>query len=85
MTAQIWRTARHSSMSSKEREMLLLLAGDFVPEEIAKSLAVTKHYVYDLVHLLKVRFGARTITGIVVQALREGLIDLADIPARTER
>jgi hypothetical protein len=37
------------------------------------------------VRLLKVRLGARTIAGLVVQAIREGLIDLADIPTRPEK
>ncbi len=85
MTAQTWRRARQSTMSARERETLLMLAGDFGSEGVAETLGVTTHYVYDLVRLLKARLGARTIAGMVVQAIREGLIDLADIPTRTEK
>jgi DNA-binding CsgD family transcriptional regulator len=85
MTAQTWRRARQSNMSARERETLLMLAGDFGSEGVADALGVTTHYVYDLVRLLKARLGAHTIAGMVVQALREGLIDLADIPTRPEK
>jgi DNA-binding CsgD family transcriptional regulator len=71
-------------MPSRERETLLLLAGDKIPSEIAGALQVSKHYVYELIRLLKARLGARTTAGIIVQAIREGLIEVPVKPRKKE-
>ena len=66
---------RHSAaMSPKEQATLTLLARSYKAAEIANLLGVSPNYVYALIRLLKARFGASTVAGIVSGAIGEGTI-----------
>lgn len=69
-----WRVLSRE-MSLKEQETLILLTHGFTPGEIAETLQVTPNYVYALIRLLKARFNTRTTAGVVVGALREGILE----------
>jgi DNA-binding CsgD family transcriptional regulator len=65
---------RGADMSPKEQETLTLLARSYNAAEIADLLDVSANYIYSLIRLLKARFGASTIAGIVSAAILEGII-----------
>ncbi len=66
---------RHSAaMSPKEQATLTLLARSYRAAEIARLLGLSPNYVYALIRLLKARFGASTVAGIVSGAIGEGTI-----------
>ncbi len=66
---------RHSAaMSPKEQATLTLLARSYKAAEIARLLGVSPNYVYALIRLLKARFGASTVAGIVSGAIGAGTI-----------
>ena len=61
-------------MSPREQAVLTLLARGYDAAEIATFLDISRNYVYTLIRLLKARFDASTIAGIVSGAIDEGFI-----------
>ncbi len=66
---------RSTTMSPKEQAVLTLLARGYDAAEIARVLDVSRNYVYSLIRLLKARFSASTIAGVVSAAIDEGAIE----------
>ncbi len=66
---------RSGGMSPKEQAVLTLLARSYDAAEIANLLDVSRNYVYALIRLLKARFGATTIAGVISSAIDEGKIE----------
>ncbi len=65
---------RSTTLSPKEQAVLTLLARGYDAAEIARVLDVSRNYVYSLIRLLKARFSASTIAGVVSVAIDEGFI-----------
>jgi DNA-binding CsgD family transcriptional regulator len=74
-------TAR-SRLSGRELEITALLAQDSYPEAIAEELGLSVSTVRRSIACAIGKTGALTVTGLVVYALRQGLVPLA--PCATE-
>ena len=65
-----------ANMSIREKETLVLLTKRKDAGEIACLLHITPNYVYSVIRMLKIRFNARTIIGIVLNAIEEVVITM---------
>ena len=66
---------QESTLTSREREVLVLVARGFTNQEIAKQLFVTTSAVKICLHQACVKLGARNRAQAVILALRQGAID----------
>ncbi len=85
MASQNRRVEQHNPMSSREWQVLCRLARGLGATRIAEQLQVTRNYIYATLRLLKARFDADTIAGIVQQAIAEGIIDADGKRCREEQ
>ena len=64
-----------ASLSDFEKTVLLLLVRGYPTREIAREMALSIDYIYNLLHLLRAAFHTRTNAGIVACAFMSGLLD----------
>lgn len=64
-----------STLTPREREVLVLVARGLTNQEIAKQLFVTTSAVKICLHQASVKLGARNRAQVVILALRQGAID----------
>jgi DNA-binding CsgD family transcriptional regulator len=65
-----------ANMSLREKETLVLLAKKKDAGEISDLLHLTPNYVYSVIRMLKIRFDAKTVIGVVLNAIAEGVITI---------
>ncbi len=75
MASQNRRVEQHNPMSPREWQVLCRLARGLGATRIAEQLQVTRNYIYATLRLLRARFDADSIAGIVQEAIAEGIID----------
>lgn len=78
-------TGSANPMSAKEQQVLLMLARGLRAREIARRLQVSPSYIYHLIRLLKARFDANTLIGMLNRAAAMGILsELEDITRLAE-
>ncbi len=63
-------------LTSRERDILSMMAGGLTDEEIAARLGVRPHTVSNQVSVILLKLGARNCTEAVARALRLGMLQI---------
>jgi DNA-binding NarL/FixJ family response regulator len=73
------RTNKPIELSDRLKQVLLLIARDFTPKQMAQTLGISDKAVYSARDRLKELLNAETTAGIVSRAIELGLIDPKEI------
>lgn len=63
-------------LTSRERDILRVMAGGLTDKEIASRLGTRRHTVSNQVSVILLKLGARNRTEAVLQALRLGILQI---------
>jgi DNA-binding NarL/FixJ family response regulator len=77
------RPARPTALTPREQEVLSLLAHGLLNKQIARNLRISEHGAKRLVGSVLTKLSCSNRTLAVAIALREGLLDVAAVPAAT--
>ncbi len=81
LTGEGSQPTRPTALTPREREVLSLLARGLLNKQIARDLRISEHGVKRLVGSVLTKLSCSSRTLAVAIALREGLLDMAAVPA----
>jgi DNA-binding CsgD family transcriptional regulator len=68
--------ANGRGLTSRERQVLGLLASGLSPAEVARALAITMYTVRDHIKAIREKLDSPTMTAAILEAIRRGLIEV---------